>query len=369
MDEGDRGDEYTFDPVPESPPIDRPERVRLKLDQRSDLSASLCLDLRYRIPASLTPDRGGRSTRFVNLPVKLRLTLSAGSDRIDVRIDFDNTAQDHRLRAQVRAACPAEHFEVESAFEVTERPIEPAANDFGSNTPAEYPSGATPQRSFATLRGGGVGDLALTVANRGVPEVEPLRDADRSGSLALTLVRAVGWLSRDDLAMRPVHAGPGLKTPGAQCPGSHQAEFSLRWHADDDPRRTAKAHAYANPPLLFGLTGDCQTGSLEDGARLFEVDDPAVVISAIEARPSGPPAIRIWNASGERRRVRIRWNGEGESLSAVRLDGDADTRVALRADDRGGVQLELGPWQLLGLQPGRADPADSADPADPTKSH
>jgi hypothetical protein len=367
VDDGDRGDEYTFDPVPGGVVIDRPERVRLKFEGRSELAASIVLGLRYRIPASLSEDRGERSQRIVNLPVELRLSLRGGSDRVDVRIDFDNSAQDHRLRAHLRAPCDASAFHVESAFEVAERPIEPAPGDFGSTTPSEFPTGTTPQRTFSTLSGG---DLALTVANRGVPEVEALtgsgfadaddRDVDGndaeplggpggSGRLALTLLRSVGWLSRGDLAMRPMHAGPGLATPGAQCPGPHRAEFSFRWHTKGDPRRTAEAHAYAHPPLLFALAGSGDAGSLEDGARLFEVDDPSVVVSAIEPRPMGPPAIRLYNASGVGRKVRMRWNGIGESLRAVRLDGSDDSRAALKADDNGAFELELGPWQLVGL--------------------
>ena len=46
-------------------------------------------------------------------------------------------------------------------------------------------------------------------------------------TLGLTLLRCVGWLSRDDLSTRYKHAGPGLETPGAQCLGLHIS--SMRW--------------------------------------------------------------------------------------------------------------------------------------------
>jgi hypothetical protein len=35
--------------------------------------------------------------------------------------------------------------------------------------------------------------------------------------IALTLLRCVGWLSRDDLSTRRGHAGPYMATPGASC--------------------------------------------------------------------------------------------------------------------------------------------------------
>ena len=45
--------------------------------------------------------------------------------------------------------------------------------------------------------------------------------------MALTLLRAIGWLSRDDLNTRKENAGPVLPTPEAQCPGIQHFEYAL----------------------------------------------------------------------------------------------------------------------------------------------
>ncbi|MEE9609477.1 MAG: hypothetical protein V3U03_17205 [Myxococcota bacterium] len=346
--DGDRGDAYNFDPVPGGERLDRPERVRVRLGPRSGAEVSAVVNARYRVPAELSADRASRSSRRVWLPVRVTLRLAAGLDRLDVSVEAHNTARDHRFRVELAAPFAASRFEVESAFEIVDRPIAPAADAFGAERPAEFPIGATPQRSFSTL----IGDrCAMTVANRGCPEVEALPQPGGTTALALTVLRAVGWLSRDDLALRPGHAGPAIRTPGGQVPGAHRVELSWRLHAPDDPFRLAEAHRFAWPAWAFA--GGCSTPApLADRARLLELEDPAVVVSAVEPRPGSPPVVRLFNASSQARRVQLRWNGPGASrLEAVDLAGRAAPLPGLEAGGDGAVQVPLRAWQLVGLRP------------------
>jgi alpha-mannosidase len=288
--EGDRGDEYNFDPVPGDAPIERPERVRVRPFSAGEAEAGVEIEARYRVPEGLTHERSARAERQVALPVRLRLRLREGSDRIDLDLDCDNRAQDHRLRVLLRAPFRARRFEVESAFEVAQRPIAPAPPDPAGPPMAERPIGACPQRRFAGIDDG---RLALTVANRGAAEVEAVPETDGTTSLAVTVLRAVGWLSRDDLVLRPGHAGPGLETPGAQVPGPHRLELSLRLHPADDPLRTVRAHDFARPPQAFPGGGPARA-PLSDGSRLLEVEPAdAVLVSAVEPRAQGGALVRI----------------------------------------------------------------------------
>ena len=114
------------------------------------------------------------------------------------------------------------------------------------------------------------------------------------------------------------------------------------------PTRAREAHSYAAPPLPLAIGG--ARGPLEDGARLLELDDPEVEVSAIEPRPDGSSWLRLLNASDRPRRVRLRWNGRaGERLAPIDLAGAPDSRV--RIDSEGPFQsLSLGPWQLVALR-------------------
>jgi alpha-mannosidase len=346
--EGDRGDTYTFDPVPGGGRVERPERARVALDPDCEAQASLRIDAVYGIPRELARRRSARSARCVRCPVRTRISLLAGLDAVEVSIEVDQRARDHRLRAHLRAPFRAERFEVESAFEIAERPIAPGPGAFGSRPPAEYPSGATPQRGFATVAGGG---RALTVAGAGCAEVEAVPEADGTSALAVTLLRAVGWLSRDDLAMRPAPAGPPLETPGAQVPGRHRARLSFRLHPDGERVRAAEALRFGSPARIAALPATASGGVVEDGARLLEVDDPEVVVSAIEPRAGGGAEIRLWNASSEGRRVALRWRGHVDRVPVAHdLAGRPLVRAELSPDATGRVRLGLRPWQIATLR-------------------
>jgi len=348
--EGDRGDTYTFDPVPGASVVERPASARVVARQLSAERGEVVIDAVYRVPVGLGPARDTRSDASVELPVRLGVALLAGLDRVELDVRLENTARDQRLRLFVRAPEEAERFEVESAFEIAARPVDPPADASGGERPAEAPDAATPQRHFATWRGA---HHALTVANRGAAEVAAHR-APGGGSLAVTLLRAVGWLSRGDLARRPLHAGPALETPGAQVPGPHHVELAFRLHDPDDPQRVAEAHRYAAPPLAFG-GGAADPAPLRDGDRLLELDDPEVVVSAVEPRPDGAPWVRVWNASGQERRVALRVAGEtprevldlrgrpAAAAGATRPAGEADTELR---DGR----LRLPPWRIATLR-------------------
>jgi alpha-mannosidase/mannosylglycerate hydrolase len=62
-----------------------------------------------------------------------------------------------------------------------------------------------------------------TICARGLHEYELLP----TGAVAVTLLRAVGQLSRGDLAARPGHAGWPTATPAAQGLGAFRAEIAL----------------------------------------------------------------------------------------------------------------------------------------------
>jgi hypothetical protein len=344
--EGDRGDEYNFDPVVGIPAVERPHRTRLRLVGGNGPEAGLAIDLKYRVPASLTPDRKTRSEKRVELPVRIVVRLAAGLDRVDFEVTLHNTARDHRVRLHVRAPFVAQHFEVESAFEVAKRPIAPQPSDFGSKHPAEFPIGACPERSFATISDG---TRAFTVANRGTAEVEAVPEADGTTSLALTLLRAVGWLSQNGLGLRPGPAGPLFPTPGAQLLGPHRAEFALFSHSQGDPMRVARAHAFAYPPIAF-VGGNGGQGTLADRARLVEIDDPEVVVSAIEPERGGGSKLRIYEAGGRARTVTVRWHGPGaHALVPVDLTGRNSSTPYTPTPDGVGAVLALRPGQIVTL--------------------
>jgi alpha-mannosidase len=338
--EGDRGDEYTFDPVPGAAPAVALEDFRVELGAGGGACASLVLAFELAVPARLAPDRAARAAERVRLPVRLELRLWQALDRLDVNVELDNTAEDHRLRLLLKAPFPARALEVESAFEIVERPLAPGAGDFGPD-PAEKPTGASPQRGFASLHGDA---LRFTVANRGAAEVEAVGEG---GTLAVTLLRAVGWLSRDDLALRPMHAGPALETPGAQVPGRHRVELAVLLHRADGSARAGDADRFVAPAWLFA--GGGAEGRLADGARLVAVEPPEVAVSAIEPTPGGGTWVRLYEREGRPVEARVTFHEKGP-LEAVDLAGRPLPDRSPDRTERGTHRVALGAHEIRGLR-------------------
>jgi alpha-mannosidase len=114
------------------------------------------------------------------------------------------------------------------------------------------------------------GKAGLAVFNRGLPEYEAV--ADENGvTIALTLLRCVGWLSRSDLLTRPGPAGPSLPTPEGQCPGEYVFEYALRPHAGTWEPIMHEAHAFVAPCTLV-------TDRTTEGVLPSDVEGPSPVV-------------------------------------------------------------------------------------------
>jgi hypothetical protein len=136
-------------------------------------------------------------------------------------------------------------------------------------------------------------------------------------------------------------------------PGPHRLEFALRLAPAGAADAAAEALRFAAPALaLPGRLRATAGAPLRDGSRLVEIDDPAVLLSALEPRAEGGARLRLWNASSRARTVRVRLGGEGAgALRPVDLRDAPDPRTPARADGDALV-LELRPWQLASLLAG-----------------
>jgi len=88
----------------------------------------------------------------------------------------------------------------------------------------EAPPPTAPLHRYVSLFGA---DRGVTVFSDGLAEYE----AEPSGDVAVTLVRCVADLSRNDLPERPGHAGWPVPTPEAQMLGPFGAELAIFPHA------------------------------------------------------------------------------------------------------------------------------------------
>jgi hypothetical protein len=83
---------------------------------------------------------------------------------------------------------------------------------------------------------------------------------------------------------------------------------------------------------------------------LVEIDDPSVVVSAIEPRPERRAVLRLYNTSAQSRTVPVRWNGLGASaLERVDLM-ERSLRDRAVSAGQAHAALSLRPWEIATLR-------------------
>jgi alpha-mannosidase len=242
----------------------------------------------YALPARLTADRAGRAAERLPCEIVSRISLYPGVGRIDVETEVENPAEDHRLRVHFPAGIETDRSRAEQHFGVIERPIGVPEYD---NTWMEVPVATYPQKSFVDVNDGRRG---LMIANRGLPEYEALREGDGTTTLALTLLRCVSWLSRDDLDTRRSHAGPGMFTPAAQMIGRWKFHYAIIPHAGGWENAYREAHNFARPLRAVRTTRG--TGSAPLEGSLLDLSPGDTILSALKtAEDDEGIVVRLYN--------------------------------------------------------------------------
>ncbi len=341
VDVGDRGDEYNFCPVDGDMPVQAAaDKPLICLIESSPARQMLEISLTYRLPQSLDETHMQRSDEWVELPITSRVSLSPGVRRVDIETTVENTAADHRLRAHFPVPVQVDSFDTENHFDIVSRSL-----DLPTDTAdwVEQPVPTYPQRAWSAV---GDGRRGLLVANRGLPEVEALRTAQGS-EIALTLLRSVGWLSRDDMSSRHGHAGPGLPTPEAQCIGVHTCHYALIPFAADRQPAMEQAQAWNAP--LRAVCASAHGGSLPAASSFVRLEPANLMISAIkEAEQGNGLIVRFWNTDTRPCRAMVRFWQSPVGAARCNLAERNLERLFVAAD--GHIEMAVGGREVVTLQ-------------------
>jgi alpha-mannosidase len=321
-DELDMGDLYNFCPVPGAS-MWRSNGAAVRVLRDGPVIFELELRVSAERPAGLDGDlRAETQTAPLELTTVVRLVQ--GIRRIEFHTKIENRTRDHRLRAVfgVGAENAAGPVRAEGQFALVDRPLDPPEPQTAwvePPDPTQHTSGVV-----------ALGPLALLT--KGLPEYEARR-AEHGSELCLTLIRAVGLISRPSgaIATRPLGAGPALATPEGQCLGTHELEYALLPGADtlDATALLRASQDYRHPFVL------APAGTELESPLSIEGD---VVFSCLKGAEDGDGLIlRCFNPGDSRVHARI----EGDfAVSLARLD-EADAR---------GQSTELQPGQIVSLR-------------------
>jgi alpha-mannosidase len=245
--------------------------------------------------------------------VTTSIELRAGERVVRVTTTFDNPCRDHRLRALFRLPVPASASRAECAYGIVERGLD---TEGGSD---ELAVPTFPSRRFVTAGG-------LTVVHEGLLEYELIDiDDGRARTLALTLLRATGVLSRPTISHRRSPAGPPLPVEGAQMLGPVACRYAVCVEPVDP-------YALADDVLLPLLTTTAPGGGdRSPSGQCLAVDGAEV--SAVR-RDNGALEVRVFNPT--------------DAATSVSLGGRSGDLVDLAGRPVGAFEggFELGPRQL-----------------------
>lgn len=346
-DVGDRGDEYTHDPVGDTT---RPavELLRTATRTLGPRAVEVEVARQVSLPVGLAPQRGSREARTVACEMVTTIRMEVGSPVLDCRVHFQNRARDHHLSLRVPTGAAASTVRAGQPFAEVERPVAlPRAEGWLETPMPFFPF----QGWFAAAAGAHV----LTVLCDQVFEHGAWEEPGGL-VLGLTLVRGTEWLSRDDLRTRARHAGPPLPTPGAQELGAHEVHFGLAVTGPGEVSGWELHQGWSRRPRLHDLGGTRRLGP----ALGLEVEAPGLVVSSLAADPDPACAgllLRVFHPGGEGpRRLRV---GGAAAAEVVDLRGEVAASLPARA---GAHEVDLAPYEILTLRLRAPAPAPPRPP-------
>jgi mannosylglycerate hydrolase len=323
---GDVGDTYTY----AAPVRDRIRRLQRPPEIRVLAGGPLVGALEVRGVLEIATGHVG---------VRLVLTLHAGSRALRATLELDNQALDHRLRIRCPSGIPGASAVTGTAFGQVERwPVGPSDRRY----PRETPVATAPAHRFVAAASR---DRGLALLAPGFFEYE----ITQQGDLVVTLLRAVGQLSRADLATRPGHAGWPTPTPEAQEPGCHRLQLALQAvgtrELDDRGTLPRLWEDVFLPPRAVWLR---QAMSLHPVPGGLGLEGEGLVFAALKpADAGGGIVLRCYNASDVPTEGRWRFSWAAARAQRVRADEQGDPMELPLDPDSRGVRFTAAPRAIV----------------------
>ncbi|WP_312949539.1 mannosylglycerate hydrolase [Superficieibacter sp.] len=221
-DGSDDGDEYDYSPLREEWLLTSAGTTRLMNVTHDAWQSRATLRSEMAVPVDLA-QRAARQ-RDGRLIIDSTITLSHHSKRVDFDLRIVNQADDHRVRVRIPVPYKAQTVLTDTQFGAVTRPVsDPAMANWQEEGWKEAPVPVWNLLNYAALQHQRHG---LALFSEGLREVEII--GEERSAFALTLLRGVGLLGKEDLLLRPGRpSGIKMPVPDSQLRGELQCRFSL----------------------------------------------------------------------------------------------------------------------------------------------
>lgn len=239
-DGSDDGDEYDYSPAKAEWLIYSTASAHVCEVKHEAWQSTAMLKLRMALPAHLQ-QRAERKTSGC-LDVECHISLAHHCRHIDIEMQLDNQADDHRLRVLIPTPFASTTVLADNQFGTITRPVEDAAmQNWQEDGWKEAPVPVWNLLNYAALHDGKNGMALFT---DGLREFEII--GEKKETFALTLFRSIGVLGKEELLLRPGRpSGIKLPTPNSQLRGKLHCRFSLMAFSGSPTTAGVAQHARA----------------------------------------------------------------------------------------------------------------------------
>ncbi len=241
---GDDGDEYDYSP-PKQDWIFTSHKAEATTKIYTEASIQKA-EIEYTLSLPKDLSERARKKTSINMPVTILLTLKDNDPKIYTKVVFDNEAVDHRIRILIPTDLICFESIADQQFGLISRPLhDPTLDVWEEENWSEKPVNIYSMMSFIGLYNNNEGFSCLT---DGIREYEILNNS----TIALTLMRSVGFLGKSELLNRPGRpSGISLPTPDSQMKGVQSYNFGLYWYKGNEVTSFDKARAFTTPVINY----------------------------------------------------------------------------------------------------------------------
>ncbi|SEN00323.1 mannosylglycerate hydrolase [Lihuaxuella thermophila] len=339
---GDDGDEYDFSPLPEEQLI-YSDQVEADVDiKQNQYAATIDIRCTLKVPGDINKRKEGVADSSVD--IHLTLTIPNHKPIIEVNVEIDNHAKDHRLRALIPTGIASQFSVSDNQFGFMKRDVYDSALDIWEKEGwDERPDPIYPMLNFVGLSNEKFGVSVLTNSTR---EFEIV--GDEYDTIAVTLFRSVGVLGKEDLLRRPGRpSGIKLPTPDSQMLRRITLQFAITTHAKStlqaNVARMAKEyltpiHFYNKIPFDAMKMNKADVKTPARYSFLKEVQPEVVMSTLKKAENSDQFVLRFFNPTDEEKTASFQLTTSGRQVYTANLN--EKPLEVLKAED-GQFQLKV----------------------------
>jgi mannosylglycerate hydrolase len=277
--------------------------VQTWIHDNGELSATIGMKTVLEIPAyghrskSFFGSDSRRSDEMVQMEIVSYITLKKDARQVDLKVEVDNNARDHRVRVLYPTGIITNSAEAAGHFTVDSRAAMPNKE---KNTEYYVDMQTLPQQSFVDVSDGNNG---IAFLNNCLTEYELINDG--KSTLALTLFRSVRNIICSE--MRAVAKFPNQE--GGQSLGLRNYDYAICFHTGDweTGKVFRKAREFNTPPTVM-QTSYHDNGAIPSGSSFFSIDSDQLIVSAFKKSEDRDSFIlRLFNPTGHTVKSKIQF--------------------------------------------------------------